>query len=52
MCVPIPQHVCGGQGTTQESGLFFHHVGSRSQTQAVRLGNKCLDPLNLLPVPH
>lgn len=31
--------------------LSFHHVGSGDQTQAMRLGDKCLDPLSQFAGP-
>jgi hypothetical protein len=34
-------HVSGSEDNLQEMFFSFHHVGSRNQTQIVRLGDEC-----------
>lgn len=43
ICVCVHMYVCvgGGSEVLQELALSFHFVGSRNQTQDVRLGGNC-----------
>lgn len=42
-------HMWRPEDNLQESGLSFHPVGPRDQTQSVRLGGKLLYPLSRSP---
>lgn len=44
MCVYVCVHMWRSEDNPQELVPSFHHVCSRDQTPAIRLGGKCLYP--------
>lgn len=41
-------HACGSQRTACGVIFFFYHVGPKDQTQAARVGDRCLNPMTHL----